>query len=282
MLTSVKAGPFTIRGISVGGVYTTLHVPELDCLFDVGTVCRSITGASNILVSHGHADHLGALPGVLGVRGLLGQAPPRLFVPEKIAAPVRQLLQGFEQLQRYSLAVDLQPVQPGEVYELRRDLVVRVFRTHHTVPSVGYQLFRPVNKLKPEFVGLPGQEIADRRRAGEELFSRVERLEFAYATDTLVRVLDTHPSLLKTRVLVLECSFIDERKSLQESRAGCHIHLDELIERADEFENEHVVLMHFSQMASPEEVRSVLKRRCPKSLWERLVIFAPARGGWPG
>src|SRR5690606_820851 len=137
-------------------------------------------------------------------------------------------------------------------------------------------------KLKEQYLQLPGQEIARRRRDGESLFIQEEHLEFAYVTDTLIRVLDTSPSLLRTRVLVLECSFIDERKSLSESRAGCHIHLDELLERDSLFENEHIVLMHFSQIASPAEVRDTLRRRCPRHLWERLVVFAPERGAWPG
>ena len=282
MLTTVKAGPYTLRGVSVGGVYTSLHAPELDCLFDVGTVARSIACAGNILVSHAHADHIGALPAVLGVRGLLGRAPPRLFVPSAVAPIVESTLAEFSRLQRYPLSVELEAVNPGDQYQLRRDLSVRVFRTHHSVPSVGYQLFRQVQKLKPEYLGLPGREIAKRRQAGEALFDSVEHLELAYATDTLIRVLDTHPSLLKTRVLVLECSFIDERKSLAESRAGCHIHLDELAERASEFENEHLVLMHFSQMAHPDEVRETLARRLPKHLLERLIVFAPQRGPWPG
>jgi ribonuclease Z len=282
MLTTVKAGAYTIRGVSVGGVYTSLHVPEVDCLFDAGIVARTLVGASNVLISHGHADHIGALPAIFGVRGLLGQPKPRLFLPEQIREPVAASFEHLSHIQRYKLDADWVGVKPGDEHQLRRDLWVRVFRTHHTVPSVGYQLFRRVQKLRAEYVGMPGREIAERRSAGQELFQTVEHLELAYATDTLIRVLDTCPSLCTTRVLILECSFIDERKSLEQSRAGCHIHLDELLERADAFENEHLVLMHFSQIASPEEVRHTLARRCPKQLLDRVILFAPETGPWPG
>ena len=71
-------------------------------------------------------------------------------------------------------------------------------------------------------------------------------------------------------------------RSLSASNAGGHVHLDELLERASSFRNEALVLMHFSQMYTPEEVHRILERRCPPSLRERLVVFAPSRGQWLG
>ena len=109
-----------------------------------------------------------------------------------------------------------------------------------------------------------------------------EHLELAYVTDTLLGVVDQHPSLFRTRVLILECTFLDDRKSVESSRRSKHVHLDELIERAELFENEALVLVHFSQLYSPAEVHSILQRRCPPRLQERLVVFAPRRGSWPG
>src|SRR5690606_21590559 len=177
MLTTVKAGPYTIRGVSVGGVYTSLHVPELDCLFDAGIVARSMAGATNILLSHGHTDHLGALPALLGVRGLLRLERPRLFAPTRLIPALRATLGELSKVQRYSLDAELIGAEAGEEHALGRDLTVRVFRTHHTVPSVGYQLFRRVQKLKPEYVGLAGTEIKRRREAGDDLFVAKEHLE---------------------------------------------------------------------------------------------------------
>jgi ribonuclease Z len=282
MLITVKAGPYTIRGLSVGGVYTSLHIPELDALFDIGLAARSFAGVGTLFLSHGHADHAGSLMSFLGLRGLARLPAPRVFLPREIADPTQQAIALYSQLQRHELAINAEPAKAGDEFQLRRDLWVRAFRTHHTTPSLGYQFFSRVQKLKPEHRDLPGAEIGRRRALGEALFEPYERLELAYATDTLIRVLDTSPSLLKTRVLILECSFLDERKELSASRAGCHIHLDELLERAGDFENEHLVLMHFSQLYSPAEVHAILKRRCPSALFERIVVFAPGSGAWWG
>ena len=71
---------------------------------------------------------------------------------------------------------------PGDTHSLGHGLWVRAFRTHHPVPSLGYQFFRRVSKLKPEHQHLPPEEIARGRKAGVDLFDEVERLELAYAT----------------------------------------------------------------------------------------------------
>ncbi len=282
MLTRLQAGPYTICGVSVGGVYTSISVPELDALFDIGIAPRSFVGLDHLFLSHGHADHMGALAGLLGVRGLSRKGAPRTFLPVQIADEIRVAIEALGRIQRYEPTVDWVPVSPGDEYHLHSDLYVRVFPTFHPVPSVGYQLFRRVEKLKPEFLGLPGAEIGRRKQAGEPLFVTVDRDEVAYATDTTIEVVDREPALYKSRVLILECTFLDDRKDVAESRTRGHIHLDEVIKRADRFENEHLVLMHFSQVYSPAEVRQILEQRCPAHLWDRLSIFAPAKGHWPG
>lgn len=282
MLTTVQAGPFTITGVSIAGLHTSLYVRELGVLFDVGMALRSCAGAEHVFLSHGHADHIGALVTLLGMRGLMRMPPPRVFMPAEIATSTEQALALMSRSQRHEFALKVQPVLPGDEHALRPDLLVRAFRTHHTGPSLGYQFFNRVQKLRREFLNLSGGEIAVRRKRGDDMFDAEERLELAYATDTLIRVIDTMPSLLDTRVLILECSFLDERKDIAASQAGGHIHLDELIERADVFRNEALVLMHFSQMYSPLEVHRILERRCPAHLWQRIVVFAPSKGPWPG
>lgn len=282
MLTTVRAADLTVTGVSVGGIYTSLHVPELDVILDVGIAPRSFVGASNLLVSHGHADHVGAFCTLLGVRGLSGAPAPRTFLPLEIARDIAEAMSAYSRTQRRSLPVDYVGMTPGQEEALGADLHVRAFRTLHSVPSLGYVLFRRVQKLRPEFAALQPAEIRRRRLAGEPLFDVVERPVLAYATDTLVDVVDQEPAIGQAKVAILEATFLDERKERSQARDKCHVHLDEIIERADSFECEALVLMHFSQLYTPREVHEIVLRRCPRHLSERIVVFAPERGSWPG
>ncbi|RKH74778.1 MBL fold metallo-hydrolase [Corallococcus aberystwythensis] len=282
MLTEVQAGPYTVRGVSVGGVYTSLLVPELGVLLDAGIPIRSFATTDRIFLSHGHADHASALGSLMGIRALVGKGPPFVYLPAEIEAPVQEALAALGRLHRMKSDIRTVPLRPGDTVKVQQDLWVRAFRTHHPVPSLGYQFLRRVAKLKPEYRELPPEEIGRRRQAGEPLFDEVERLELAYCTDTLSNVLERQPSLFDSRVLILECTFIDAERTVRDAQERAHIHLEEIASMADRFQNEALVLMHFSQAYSPAQVHATLQARLPASLLERVRVFAPDSGRWFG
>lgn len=142
MLTEVQAGPYTVRGISVGGVYTSLQIVEWGVLLDAGVPIRSFAATDRIFLSHGHPDHASALVSILGIRRLIGKQPPRVFLPVEIAEPLRDSLRLLEKVHRCDLSVDLVPLSPGDEQPLGQDRFVRAFRTHHGVPSLGYEFLQ--------------------------------------------------------------------------------------------------------------------------------------------
>ncbi|MEM7607979.1 MAG: MBL fold metallo-hydrolase, partial [Myxococcota bacterium] len=177
---SVKAGPYTVRGVSLGGVYTSIQVPELGVVFDAGMPIRAFAGTDHLFLSHGHGDHAGAFAAMLGIRGLLHRkSPPKVYMPEPIAPDLQVAIDAMSKLQRHSLDYEAVPMSAGDERSLRSDLRVRAFRTHHPVPSLGYLFFDRVKKLRAEYRGLPGHEIAERKAKGEALFDEEERLELA-------------------------------------------------------------------------------------------------------
>lgn len=273
---TVTAGALSLRGVSLGGVYTSIHVPALDVLLDVGVPIKQAAGVGTLLLSHAHADHVGALVTLLGLRGLHGMTRPLTVVmPAEIVPVLERALAAMSELQRWPLAIEAVGLEPGDEHPLRRDLVVRAVRTFHPVPSLAYLIVRKVQKLRPEHAHLPGPEIARRRRAGEELTMTVERAELAYVTDTLVQAIDHAPELAAAEVVILESTFLDDRKTLEDARAGCHVHLDELIARAPSITTPQLVLMHVSQLYRPDEVEPILDARLPAELRARTRVIVP-------
>ncbi len=277
MLTELTAGRFTLRGASLGGMYTSLHVPELDACFDVGVAVRSAAAVERLFLSHAHVDHVGALATLLGMRGLSGvKAPLKIHLPEGVEGTLAESLRVLSGLHRWPLTFEAIPMRPGDEVRLRGKRFVRAFKTYHPVPSLGYAVFERVSKLKPEHADLPGARIGELRRSGADIFDVVERPLLAYATDTLPEVLHHEPWLGDVSTLILECTFLDERKTIHAARAGCHIHLDELLSHHAMLRNDRVVLMHFSQIYKPGEVRAILDQRLPSTLRDRVIPFLPA------
>jgi len=152
------------------------------------------------------------------------------------------------------------PVEHGQRYAIGRDVWIEPFRTYHPVPSNGYIVGRDKKKLKPELAGVPGLVLADLKRRGEVIEVTVSEKVLAVTGDTLPEVLDMQPQMLEAETVLIECTFLDDRKKLADARAGGHVHMLELMPRASLFAGRRLVLSHFSQLYAEAEVPGLLER----------------------
>ena len=219
---------------------------------------------------------LSALPAFVGMRGLFGQTDPlTIFCPKVIETHLKNGLKAFQDMQGHELNVTVHGLEPGDVVDLGKRLKLKVFKTYHPAPSLGYAVFEAVKKLKPEFKALPGDELRRRRLANEAIFDIEERNYFAYATDTLPDVLKHEPWLRDVREFMLECTFLDDKKSVANARRGGHIHLDELRPLLESFRNRRLHLMHFSQLYTPKQVRDIFQAPWTETLTPEIIPLLP-------
>lgn len=260
-----------IDAVSVGGMETCIQLPGYKLALDIGRCPRSAVYRDTVLITHGHMDHIGGICYHTATRSLIGLEPPTYLVGRENVKALDDLFAAYRRLDRSSLRHHVVPISPGDEHRLESGQVVRPFRSLHRVPCQGYGIWSQKKKLKGEYQGMPGPELARLRQSGVEISDTVETPDLAFCGDTLIDVLEREEVVRKARVLILEVTFVDERVSVAECRDKGHIHLDEVVERAELFENEAILFTHFSARYRAREIREALKRRLPERLAQRVT-----------
>jgi ribonuclease Z len=268
----VVAG-ITIEGISVAGIETCIDLPEWKIAFDIGRVPDAAVARPTILFTHAHMDHMGGVAWHCATRALRGLAPPTYVVGPENAAAFRDLFDVWRRLDRSLLPHELVVAGPGDEIPLGPRRLARPFRSVHRAPCQGYAIVERRTKLAARFEGLPQARIDAARLLGETIVEDQESVELCFCGDTSIAVVEREAVVREARVLVLECTFLDERVSPASAREMGHVHLDDVIARADLFANEAILLTHLSARYRTDEVLTILDRRLPKSLRERVVPF---------
>jgi ribonuclease Z len=263
----------TIEGYSRAAVQTYWRVPELKVGFDLGAQPWSFMGTGTWLVTHAHLDHIAALPVYVARRRMMKMEPPTIYLPEATVEYVDRILKLFTRLDRGRMPCTLVPTRPGDEIELSRELVVTVSATTHTVPSLGFIVWERRRKLKAEYQQLTGTQIRDLRLAGTEVTEERRWPRVAYIGDSSPEGLDACPAMFEAQVLITELTFVAPRHRKERIHKYGHMHLDDLIERRDRFQNELIVAGHLSTRYHADQVRHYVARALPDMLDGRLHLW---------
>ncbi len=254
-------GPLTLAGGSRAGEGSLILLPQLHLALDAGRPHRALPPMKTVLVSHGHMDHIGGGGYWASQRLLQSMGHARLAVPHQIAPDVEDLLSTHARLEGGSpYDIEVVAVDAGQALTLRRDMTVEFFTTDHWVPTLGSRLVWRRHHLLPEFSGLPGDEIARRRRDGERVTAEIETDLLAYCADSGPGVLTADSPALGSEVLLLECSFFRSTDRERATRFG-HLHLDDILARIEHLRCRHLVLLHASRRHRLREVEEILNER---------------------
>jgi ribonuclease Z len=263
----------TIEGYSRAAVQTYWRIPELRIGFDLGAQPWDFMGTPTWFVTHTHLDHFAALPVLVARRRMMRMEPPVFYLPRESVEDVRRLLLMFQRLDRGRMICQLNGIEPGNEVELSRETVVTTFATTHTIPSLGYVVWDRRQKLKDEYHGLLGEQIRDLRLSGVQVTREVRQPLVAYTGDTSPAGLDCCPAAFEAKILITELSFIRASHRREKIHKFGHMHLDDLLERADRFKNELIICSHFSTRYHPNEVRRLVEARLPPSLRQRVKLW---------
>lgn len=263
----------TLEGYSRAAVQTYWRVPELKLGFDLGGSPWSFIGTNTFFVSHSHLDHMAALPVYVARRRMMRMEPPTIYLPKEIVDPTQRMLRAWQRLDRGRMLCNLVGLEDQQEIELSREHVATAFRTTHTVPSLGYVVWDRRKKLKPELRGLPQDEIRDLRLAGTDVTEEIRVPLVCYTGDTAPPGLDGFPPVYEAKILITELTFYRPEHRKEKIHKFGHMHLDDFIDRAEKFQNELIVVTHFSTRYHARQIQKAVERRLPESLKHRVHLW---------
>jgi ribonuclease Z len=271
-LANIKIDELEIIGYSVAGEETVVAMPQLDVCFDIGKAPNQIIPINHVLLTHGHMDHAAGIAYYLSHRNFCGQSAGTILAPENLLTPMRDIIEAWSRLDGNKLPANLVGVKPGDEFQLKPNLIARVFPTKHSRGSVGYTVIEKRKKLKPQFAGLTGSQIVELKKQGVEIDNPLEIPIVTYLGDTQYVDFSLLPYIAESKILIAECTFyIDEHAD--RAQAGRHMHVAEFARLIGKLNNQHIIVTHATQRTPMREIRRILKDEIPPDRYDRLILL---------
>ena len=186
--TSVRFKAFKqewyFEGFSRAGLETTIVCPQLNITFDAGKLSPLAAAQDNILISHGHMDHIGSLHFGHSSRKLNNNMKPRVIVmPEQCIEPCKHIAAAFSEMNCGRNSGNIRPLEhmvnttiiSCEKIDTNKNMMdlintgshyVKSIHMDHKVKSFGYIVYRKSQRLNPEYNKLSGKEIKQLKETG--------------------------------------------------------------------------------------------------------------------
>ncbi|XP_067672329.1 uncharacterized protein [Haliotis asinina] len=284
----IQCGRYRVYAWSIAGMETSVVVKsnDLEVAFDMGYSSRESIKCRDVFISHGHMDHIAALPHHATKRSLFSLPRPNYYVPTHLPDLIRSVAEGFKSIDETTTALtkmSIVPLGPDDVAKLPKGYFVKSFPTVHRIPSQGYIVYKTSQQLKPEYKDQPGTDLGALHRSGVQIHDTVTTPEIAYLGDTTFEVFLSPPTpdLLKVKVIITEATYIEEKANkdyVQQARERGHTHLSEIVSNSHLFhEVDSIVIMHLSDKYSVDFVRDKCSEMIPLPFRRKVRIATLAK-----
>lgn len=248
-------------------------LPTFHLAFDAGRCQNQLVEIPTVLLTHGHLDHASGIPYYVSQRCLRHLPGGTIYCPPELEDPLRRILRIWSEIEDYQMEFSLQGVDYSTFYPLFGNFSFRAVRSVHRVASNGYTIYERVRKLRKEYSHLTGPQIAEMKKT-MNLFEDVQSPVVTFSGDTQIEFALENEDVRRSKILFLECTYIDEARPVERARKWGHTHLFEIIENAEAFKDvEHLVLIHFSPRYSKDRILDTLRKQMPEDLYKKTTAF---------
>ncbi len=276
---SVEAGSpwqfenLKFHGLSLSGIRTAIAMPELSLSFDVAQGYPFLLTLKKFFISHGHLDHSGGIPYIISQKAMTNQPAASFYMPPSLVEPMDQIMKLWEKIENHQYNYNFIPVQHGEKIEINQNHFIKPFTTTHRVESFGYTLFETNKKLKAQYKFFTQPQILELKKNHVEFQEIIETPLVSFTGDTQIEFLDSAPWIKKSKVLFLETTYLDDKKTIANAREWGHTHINELVPRLKDLECEKIVLIHISSRYGNSEIKKILAEKISPEFANRVEVF---------
>jgi ribonuclease Z len=281
---SIQFKDYSLNGFSVSGLSTYVQVPEMDLCFDMGECPLSAVGLNHVFLTHAHGDHSRCLMRHDSLRKMMNiEKPAVYYLPDYLVESAKALFKAESKFEGVSeekykepFVIGLNPLGENIPLVYRKDLAVQAFNVQHSVPAVGYTLYRRRKKLRPELIGKSPQELIELRKAGTQINFEILDPTITFIGDCLGISLIEEAHIWKSETLVIESTFILEDEKKMALKKG-HTHLADIVSALEIYGDnspcQNVVLKHFSMKYSKGVIQNEVHRLIPERFKNRIHLF---------
>eukprot|EP01029_Cantina_marsupialis_P027618 TRINITY_DN773095_c0_g1_i1.p1 TRINITY_DN773095_c0_g1~~TRINITY_DN773095_c0_g1_i1.p1 ORF type:complete len:291 (-),score=60.73 TRINITY_DN773095_c0_g1_i1:120-992(-) len=238
---------YTLNGASAITERTAFVIPELSVCFDYAFPVTT-RRPDIVLLSHTHGDHSSCL-----YLAKSRARPPKLVIPKESESLVHQFFKSAIMMTSHINITDvtdtddmnyfnLVGVEPNDEFK-HKNLNFKVIECFHGVPCRGYMISEIRKGLRDDLKGKTQKEIAQLARSGEIVSVATDFPIITFLGDTTTEVFKAHPEVLKSPVIVVECTSYDPEFKVD--KRG-HTHWDQLKPIAEDNPQCQFILTHFS------------------------------------
>jgi ribonuclease Z len=278
---------YTITGTSVAALGTCIYIKELRLAFDMGILIDNwVHNTDTVCISHGHCDHIGQLHTHSIRRQFFDSATtPTYIVPKYCIDNFNTLYKAVSGMNVGSYTLPVKQYEGNHYklltaesiletkHEFRKNFFIQPIKLAHKILDYGYAVIEKRTKLKQEYLSLSGKEIAIMKKEGADIFYDIITTLFAFTGDTCLDAVVASDLLMNSKVLILECTYVDDSVTKEAAKKMGHVHLYSIKENEDKFKNEVIILIHFSQLHTKAQVTEAINKNLSEEFRKKIVLF---------